>query len=170
MTTIIDGSAGITFPNGSGPQFASAKVIQVGSSTSTTSFTTTTNGWVDIPNLSVTITPQSTTSKILVLANVAMGADSDFVLRLVRNSTAIGTGTVGANANGFVQMNGTAPVQYSMLSGGTNFLDSPSTTSATTYKVQGWVNSGHTGYINIRQYDSTYGGGSTITVMEIAYA
>jgi hypothetical protein len=145
-------------------------VIQVQSTNLVTAFTTTTNSFIDITGLTVSITPQSTTSKILVIASVAASADSDIVLRLARGGSAIGTGSVGSTANGFFQFNGTSPLLYSMLNASANYLDSPSSTSSLTYSVQAYVNSGHTGYINRRQNDTVYGGSSTITVMEIAYA
>ena len=48
------------------------------------------------------------------------------------------------------------------------FLDSTSTTSATTYKVQ-WRNSSGTSYLGQYTGNSTeYNGSSTITVMEVA--
>jgi hypothetical protein len=53
-----------------------------------------------------------------------------------------------------------------------HFLDSPSTTSATTYKVQGGVINSSTMYIGRVQYDVDNNNASrvpsTITVMEIA--
>jgi hypothetical protein len=51
------------------------------------------------------------------------------------------------------------------------FLDSPATTSATTYKLQVLVNASGTGYLNRTQGDSnavsTLRTASTITVMEV---
>ena len=48
------------------------------------------------------------------------------------------------------------------------FLDSPSTTSATTYKVQGSLSGSGTLAINRRQSDTTFGTASSITLQEIA--
>jgi hypothetical protein len=59
------------------------------------------------------------------------------------------------------------PATYSMI-----YLDSPATTSATTYKVQAQAYTGYTAYINRSHNDGDNGdnlrGASTITVMEIS--
>jgi len=56
---------------------------------------------------------------------------------------------------------------YSFISVPITFLDSPATTSATTYKIQ--INTlGATGYVNLRSTDLYFGGTSQITLMEIA--
>ena len=47
-------------------------------------------------------------------------------------------------------------------------LDSPATTSATTYKVQGTLTGSGTLAINRRQADTAFGTVSSITLMEIA--
>jgi hypothetical protein len=49
-----------------------------------------------------------------------------------------------------------------------SFLDSPATTSSTVYKLAMRQNSGGTGYINRRTTDNSFGGVSTITLMEVA--
>jgi hypothetical protein len=127
---------------------------------------------VDITGLSVSITPKFSTSKILVSYQVCGGCDSgsnqDIFVQLVRDSTAIGIGTTGgaANASGTIF---TATSTYITYSNSLTYLDSPATTSATTYKLQGksW-NSGTTFYINRRGLNGSFVFASTITVMEIA--
>ena len=144
------------------------RVLQVVQATKNNVFSTTSATFVDITDLSVSITPSATTSKILVCMSVqtAAGGGGDAMVRLVRDSTAIAVGTSGTGAFNGVGM-AASSYQNQMFTIGMDFLDSPSTTSATTYKVQGICNTG-TLYVNRRGVDTTYGGFSTITVMEIS--
>ena len=141
-------------------------VIQVASTTTTALFSTSSASFVDVTGLSVTITPQSTTSKILVLANICGGsAGSNVYLNLLRNGTNIAQSTGGT-------VNETAfwvpPTAYINNQTPINYLDSPSTTSAVTYKIQINASGGTTTYVNARATDAYYGGVSTITVLEIS--
>jgi hypothetical protein len=149
------------------------KVLQVLSTQKTDTFTLSSSTFTDITGLSVTITPTSATSKILVFMEVwGNGAPGNAWggLRLVRGATAIGVGaTAGSrvSVNGFMYAN-----DGTLMAGASNMvLDEPNTTSATTYKVQFMTNSGGTGYINRTSTDTDTNGfarsASTITVMEI---
>lgn len=152
-------------------------ILQVVSATKTDTFSTSTTGFTDITGLSVSITPTSSSSKILVMWNVDFGHSSTstgVVFRMVRDATPISIGDqVGSNRN-----RGTSAMftLYSNTNNTTSnrsgsYLDSPSTTSSTTYKAQGSITGGtyyinRTGEYNDQAYEST--GVSTITVMEIA--
>ena len=122
----------------------------------------------DISGLSVSITPTSSSSKILVLVNIgACGTSStaDIIFRINRDATVIGTGS-GASYNATTanrSLNSELTSTPAMT-----FLDSPATTSATTYKVTGSIPDNLTLTINGRQADSAFCSISTITVMEIA--
>ena len=131
--------------------------------------TTTSSSYVDT-SLSVTITPKYSDSKIFVMVSMQWGSSAnDCLCRLVRGSTHIGTGNTGTVNNGFSQINGNVPNQYGMETSTINYLDSPATTNATTYKVQVTARDGNsTIRINNRGYSTEYGGSSQITVMEIA--
>ena len=155
---VLTNCTGITLPTGS--------VLQVVSTTFTSFFTTASASFTDITGLSVSITPASSANKILVIANVPYGSSVDAVIQLVRNSTAVGNGTAGSGYNGINDIYGGGDGQYSAYQTAFNFLDSPATTSATTYKVQ-ILAVASTAYVNRRRQDTTYGGQSTITVMEI---
>lgn len=145
--------------------------------TTTTVSVTTAGTFYDLSGLSVSITPNSTASKILVLANVDIGSGADLLigLRLVRGSTAIGVATSPGNriATTAGAYYGTA-VMSSTPSHWTipmMFLDSPASLSAQTYKVQGTTNTnGSTLYINRGSDDSDisarFRATSTITVLE----
>lgn len=131
----------------------------------------------NVTGLSVSITPSSATSKILLLASVMVGQYTDgfnIYLRLARNGTGIGLSDSrgifvagGTAMTGFRSFNG-----YSITGLPLNFMDSPATTSAVTYTVQ-VCNSGgssYPSYVN-RQYtaDTSWAqaGSSSLIAMEI---
>ena len=126
---------------------------------------------------SVNITPKYATSKVLVMFNVhIVGNDSGTGIRLLRGSTALGLGdTAGSRARmtaiGYYS-NNTSPSAYSGGNTSMTFLDSPATTSATTYKLQAQCLSTQGIAVNKTRYDTDNGnasrGSSTITVMEIS--
>ena len=163
-----DGSAWATVGPGG------VKLGQVVSTFLDTTFSTASTSYTDITGLSVSITPTLNTSKVLVLAQINYGYSGDIVdtLRLVRGSTAIDIGAVsGASALGTIGgANGVSTSAATVLIPGVvSFLDSPATTSATTYKMQMFVNSG-TGYINRTGRDNVsfdMRAASTITVIEV---
>jgi hypothetical protein len=152
-------------------------VLQVVSTTKSDTFSSSAASFTDITGLSVSITPTSATSKVLVTAQVTTsndsGAGSTYVsLRFVRDATAVGVGdTAGSRirATSQIQTVATGTAQSGML----HFYDSPATTSATTYKIQLYnQNTGVPSYINRSSTDSDSAvyarTTSTITVMEIA--
>ena len=62
MTMIIDGTNGLTFNNNT-VQASAGQVLQVVSTIKTDTFSTTSNGWTSVTNLSAIITPKFATSK-----------------------------------------------------------------------------------------------------------
>jgi hypothetical protein len=150
------------------------KIAQIVTATKTDSFSFTNfPAFVDCPGLSVTITPAATSSKIYVMLSISGGGMEGYRYKLVRGSTAIsiGTGSIGSRTAATGQASNR---NYDEVdSGCANFLDSPSTTSATTYKVQvSTGNSSTDSKINATRNDpdSSYGirTASTITVMEVS--
>jgi hypothetical protein len=143
-------------------------VLQVISANKVDGFTTTSLTAVDITGLSVSITPTSTSSKILVLAHIYGGGENTtaIYLNLVRNSTTLSIGTAGtAPLNSTIGAYLGASTLYTTMP--IMFLDSPATTSSTTYKIQAYSGTGSVA-VNRRVSDSVVGGSSSITVMEIA--
>lgn len=124
-------------------------VLQVKSAHKSDTFSTSSTSFVDL-GLSVSITPKSTSSKILVISDIAIGINSAIFsyYQVVRDSTPI---NIGDTASGRVSITGMA---YDLDNNGivdrqsSQFLDSPATTSSVTYKIQ--VRSASTGtmYIN----------------------
>jgi hypothetical protein len=180
MTTIIDGSTGVTFPVTAGGtsavQASSSKVLQIVTVNKTDTFSMSSGTWTDVTGLSASITPSSSSSKILVLASVAIGGADNFgYIRLIRGSTVIDVGDAASNRP---QVTGALvypynPPVYSLTQIPVTYLDSPATTSATTYKIQlRWGTSG-TVYINrtASDRDTTdyeWRTPSNIVLMEIA--
>jgi hypothetical protein len=144
-------------------------VLQVLSTSKLDAFTTTSTSAIDVTGLSVSITPTSSSSKILILAQVFGGgaAGTALYVNLVRNSTNLSISTVSsASLNSTVgafvgssTVYTTSPIM---------FLDSPATTSSTTYKIQIFGSDGSQIAINRRSADAVVGGTSSITVMEVA--
>ena len=135
-------------------------VLQVVSATTSTELSSSTQSYADT-GLSASITPKSSSSKVLVIVNqngvYKSGAfvSNGVQLKLFRNSTEI-------NFFGFVVCyTGTSIENYGAAS--VNHLDSPNTTSSVTYKTQfaNWQNQAS---VKVQAGSAT----STITLMEIA--
>lgn len=140
------------------------KVLQVVQDTLVGKVSTTSSSFVDT-GLSVSITPSSTSSKVLVLASMSsIGANVTAMFQLVRNTTNIAVGTGGSNN---ITEGITVDATGRALHAGFNYLDSPATTSATTYKVQYKQNGGGSVSINGRVSDSYIGAYSTIIAIEV---
>ena len=112
-------------------------VLQVVQTYSTTVFETTSTSFVDVTNLTAAITPSATSSKVLVILNSVIGNDSSSTnrVRLLRGSTNIGFSS-GGSSHGFYEHNLNPSGATGHVSLAFHFLDSPSSTSATTYKIQ----------------------------------
>jgi hypothetical protein len=155
------------------PVPVTGSIIQTVSTTLTTTFTTTSGTYVDITGISVSITPSSASNTILVVCNLqGSGSTSTSpIYQLVRGATPICIGTsVGSRTAGTSSLNVNSA--SGMNSNSFHFVDSPATTSATTYKVQVLsVAAGQQVIINASNTDTNSAGfprtASTITVFEI---
>jgi len=114
-------------------------VIQVVSATTSTQVSVSSGGYTDT-TLTATITPTSSSSKILVLVSqavyTAISSGSQYGgIRLLRGATVIfyPAEFSGAPSDFGVGVYGNAVYNR----GSINYVDSPATTSATTYKTQG---------------------------------
>ena len=162
MSIILDGTNGITFPTQAGTasttQPSASKVYQALSAVATTGFQTNSTSFVNI-GLSATITPSSSTSKILIIAWIPEcyvdASAKGMSLGIARNGSIItttGSTTVGYTVSGGANYF-TASLQY---------LDSPSTTSSTTYSIQ--VRSSYGSYVTVTGDNSN----SYLTILEVA--
>jgi hypothetical protein len=142
-------------------------ILQVVSTTKTDIFSMTSATPAEITGLTATITPKSTTSKILVMVTLTIGNSGTNLqyIRLFRGSTWISQPDTGASFFGTTIQSNAADVDAQPVA--LTFLDSPATTSATTYSVRVASNAG-TLYINRRGDSANFTGTSTITVMEVS--
>ena len=173
------GTAGQVLRNSSTPgtlEFGSALQVKQAVNSAQASESVSDGVFEDIAGLSVSITPSSTSSKILVFYKVAMAStkgDYNTYIRIVRDSTAIGIGDqTGSNRPRVSSYISTDSTDYFIAQHTNMFLDSPNTTSATTYKLQ-WTDSySQTFYLNrsVNNTDSKYYPTqiSQITVMEVS--
>ena len=126
------------------------KILQVLGASTTTTLSTTSATLVDATGLSVSLTPATTSSKVLVNATLSVSHSTgtgDIGAALLRDSTVI-------YETAFYDPRPGANIAMTIL-------DSPATTSATTYKVQFKNIDGTTAYINENNEHSA------ITVQEV---
>jgi hypothetical protein len=167
-TRLALGTAGQVLTVNSGataPEWADAagggKVLQVVQATYSTEVTNATSTYADT-GLTATITPSSATSKVLVMVSqqgcskTSANADNSIELKLLRGATDIlQFVTFGILTNSALRVNG---LNYSA-----NYLDTPATTSATTYKTQ-FRNQNGTAAVQVQAISSAV---STILLLEI---
>ena len=140
-TEYYDGSAWVAVGGGGG----GGKVLQVVQGTLTSAASTSGSSYVDT-GLTVSITPSSATSKIYVTAllpecdiiNTASATGAAGGFRLLRGATQLQQGIFGSFGN-TASSNRNIYQSFQFI-----YLDSPATTSSTTYKVQFVVNTGTT--------------------------
>ena len=176
-TNLTLGGSGDTIEFASGTTvsgLSAGKVLQVVQTVKTDTFTRTSSGGDvgDVTGLSVSITPSSTSNKVLVLANVMHGSASgqENYVKIVRDSTDVYVGDAAGSRQRMSasarESNTGGQSQAAMV-----FLDSPNTTSSVTYKIQAGAEGVNIVYINRSENDgdnSTIARtASQITVMEI---
>jgi len=156
----VAGSGTITLPTTGGTVRTTTTpgtILQVVSATYSTEISNSTGTYSDA-GLSVSITPSSSSSKILILCSQGMfksTGSAGIYMQVLRNSTSI-------LINGRLGITDSAGVGSFVL-WSCNYLDSPATTSAITYKTQFRnYNTTGTAYVNID------GSTAQIALMEIA--
>jgi hypothetical protein len=159
MTFIVDGTNGLTFPN-STTQNSGGQVLQVVSAVIQTEVATQSTSFVTT-GLSTSITPKFSTSKILVMVtsgSFGVSGTAEGYWTISRSGTNIGNGN-----GGFGRAWSNSGTTYIFFPSAITYLDSPATTSSTTYTLQfRQTNSGQ--YVYVSGGD----GKTTITLMEIA--
>jgi len=139
------------------PAAGGGKVLQVVQGTTTTNASNSTTTMADT-NLSASITPSAATSKVLVIVTqhcekTAGNAGNTIALRLMRGATEV-------FINQYLLYTNSALINRGLQS--FSYLDSPSTTSATTYKTQ-FANDGNNAAVAVQSSNQM----STIILMEI---
>ena len=127
-------------------------VVQTKFLNETATYSAGSSSFVDLGNLSLAITPTSSSNKILVHISIgrAQGGDNSTIFRFTRNGTAVGIGDAAGSRGrcsfsmlGENYSNGHHADNHSFT-----FIDSPSSTSALTYKLQQANEGGGTTYYN----------------------
>jgi hypothetical protein len=171
MSIIIDGTGTISGVSATGLTTAqtvgysslpAGSVLQVVQSTYATQVSSTSSSFSDT-GLTASITPKYATSKILVVidhvANAKSNGNTYIQMKLLRGATTLNyLESIGGFTNN---------TNYNCFGGiGMNYLDSPATTSSTTYKTQ--FCSGDNSTPVYVQQNNGFPTTSTITLMEIA--
>jgi hypothetical protein len=112
----------------------SGSIIQVLQNSSAGNSSTTSTSFVDVTNFTVTITPSSTSSRILVIASgqltnsLVVNTNVIYNQRLIRDAVQLQLNNIAAESSaGGLQAKGNLSISY---------IDSPATTSPVTYKIQ----------------------------------
>jgi molybdopterin-binding protein len=169
MSVTISGDGTITGLDADGissqPVFP-GNVLQVVEGSTDTSVTVSTVSYTDT-GLTASITPSSASSKVLVivsqqaaLSRSSSNSEFNLDLQLLRGATVLeeyGDYVLFANATGLINLGTQICITY---------LDSPNTTSSTTYKMQGRPDSTANSLVSVFQTGSR--GRSSIILMEIA--
>ena len=135
------------------------KILQVVNVIDTSSTTSTTDSYADT-GLTASITPSATSSKVLVIVNqdgTVQSGDTSINFRCYRDSTEIGGTIIGRQIGDSNNSDGT-PAFF-----GFTILDTPSSTSALTFKTQ-FANKNATGTVRLNNGS----GSSTMCLMEVA--
>ena len=162
-------------PTSGVPTGGGGGIVQIKSTHITASFQTQSETYTDITGHSVTITPKFNTSKILIDYRVSWmhtssnGASA--TLRLLRNGTNIGVPVATDDRMGILLLS--TDSNGNMSNSSINYLDSPATTSAITYKIQIHLDTagnsgGHIFGINHWPPNDNYRGTSSITAYEVS--
>jgi len=146
------------------PAGVGGKVLQVVNATKTDTFATSSSSFVDIPGLSASITPSSTSNKIFVSLTLYVGDDTqtaNVICNIVRDSTQLQETVVRLPQEG--------QSVYRMYNLSMTDYDSPASVSSLTYKSQIKTNAG-TGVVNkaANQGGFSNTATATLTLMEIA--
>ena len=151
-------------------KLSSGKILQVVGTQTSTVFSTTSTSYVDVTGYSLSITPSSTSNKILVLLNFRYGNSASVAnsCQLLRNTDVIDLGGTNNNLGNVFNGHGDSGKGFGQVS--LNYFDTPSSTSALTYKLQVLTGTGGgTLYINNRNDgNSTTNIMGSLTLMEVS--
>ncbi len=150
--------------NGAGSVTGAGKVLQVKYGTASIQYNTSSSSWATrMPANDVTITPSSSSSKILIMVSTTLNLqyyNSQSAVDLYRQ-IAGGATTYNLSAESRGMSTNTGHYQGQGLS--YSYMDAPSTTSAVTYSPSFKWAAGGTGQVYLGRNDAA----TTVTVMEI---
>ena len=145
----------IQAPTGYDLQMPAGHIVQTVQSTYATQTSSTSSSFV-ATGLTASITPSSTANKILILYSLPWRNESSSNINQVTSIYRNGTNLLSSFGTGILKTD-SVPI---MAMTGSNYLDSPSTTSSTTYAI----------YLNPLSVSAQWCGGNstaTITLMEV---
>jgi len=169
LTNQLSGMTSASMPSGS--------VVQTLQAVFTATYASSSQSWVDT-GISLSITPSSSSSKILITVQFTAGGgnNSNPSFRLSGGNSGVYIGDAAGNRNRVSvslgnDFGGTLGIQFGIPSS-IVYLDSPATASAITYKVQARTDSNGSWYINRDGEDTDnsgegWRGASSITIQEI---
>ena len=168
----------LTLPDTGNLTLNGGKILQVVQTVKKDRFTAQSQTPTDITGLSVSITPSSASSKILVHSSVYVNGNAIYyAMRLARdsdNTIFIGDQNSSATSQTRATFGGYMASTMDTQTIVTSFLDSPNTTSATTYKMQVYSPYASSYVVGINStvaldnYSYITNGTSSITAMEVA--
>jgi hypothetical protein len=178
-TNAIQTTAGKPILNSTG------SILQVVQTIKQDTFTTSSQSYTNVTGLSATITPSSTSSKILIncYLTTTNGSQVGNYLLVTRNGSTISgslstSGTLNTtssavqSSSGFIVQSGTT---YTVVPLTLQYLDSPASTSAQTYQVQTRTGSTGSVLVNYQGGNSTANNNpdfgyyiSSITLLEVS--
>ena len=141
-------------PAGGLPSGSNGGIIQVKQTLKTDAFSMNSNNMTDLTGMTVTITPSSNSNKILIVTNLTYGGQANgyFGVNLLRGSTQLGLSTAATgnqlNFSFAIATGNNDNDYYKCQNASYSYLDSPATTSATTYKLQGYSYDSRYFYLN----------------------
>ena len=150
-------------------------ILQVVQAVKTDTFSSASTSFTEITGLTASITPSATSSKILVVTSLSTTnstANNGSQYRIQRGATDILLGDAASNRTrtsfGNVAVQSNHDIRLMSMS----YLDSPNTTSSTTYSIEMRMVSASAGYVNRSGSDSDSAdfarAASTLTLMEVA--
>jgi hypothetical protein len=147
----IAGTANVTLP-GSGTLALSSqlKVLQIVRTTDTTDRSTTSTSFVDLTGMSVTITPQVSTSAIMVVMTFYASTNASNRSLIVRIADSSNTAISGAQFGNFADTGGSLTVPGVLIAYAT-----PGTVNSTTYKGQFRTGGSNPGTVTIENASMT---------------
>ena len=182
----LDNSGNATFPanvtcSGTATGFGGGKLLQVVQTFKTDAFSRSSTSFGDITGMNVSITPASSSNKILIVCHLSVGTNGNGYVgfRLLRDSTNIGHSTAldsqsssNTRDSAFAFGDESSQAQNKLNTVSYSFLDTPSSTNSLTYKLTVRTWSSTTFRLNRPQFVGnaayTMAGTSSITAMEVS--
>ena len=144
--------------SGSGTPYIKGAVLQVVPMIKTDTFVSSSTSFTDITGFTCSITPSSTSSKILIMSTINGSQDINAnrtVLKLLRDNSVTMLSATGQGNRELATCGISSPHADHIDTSHVSILDSPSTTSQVTYKWQGRITAGSGNFFINRSENDT---------------